>query len=477
MALASASSFVACRPKPAQPPSVVIVSFDTLRADRLNVYGYEGRVVSPFIDELAADAVLFENAVSASPWTTPAHLSLMTSLLPLDHGVTTPFFSLVGQLREKNLVHSLPDKVVTLAEALGAEGFATAAFTGGLTLDPSIGFAQGFDLYETSMFKITDPAMADMLGWIDAQQDRPFFLFWHTFETHDPYHVTHFLRDVVPEATAEEIERLLHRLMEAFSSGQSFAEERKQLDALAAAHPAIVEALYDGGVVRADRHLRLLADHLREIRRYDDTLIVLTSDHGEELGERGWKGIFGRHGHNLYQENVAVPLMLKLPGQSRGGTRVSAVARQIDIMPTVLDVMGVEVEIPGLQGSSLRAMWGTGDPGEERLAISEALAFEEEKKSVRSERWKYIVTIPPEDVARHGREYLPEQGYGAELYNMLADPREKTNLMGSGEAPAEVVGRLDQVLRDYVASPHQEPEQGEVSDDTIDRLKALGYVE
>jgi hypothetical protein len=137
--------------------NVVLVSIDTLRADRLGCYGYNRRPTSPVIDSLAEESVLFENYIASAPWTTPSHLSLFTSLYPSSHGVMTSFTEMWDGLEFGGTsYHKLPGSRVTLAEALAEKGFATAAFTGGGPMDPAIGFDQGFEVYDTSMFKLDD---------------------------------------------------------------------------------------------------------------------------------------------------------------------------------------------------------------------------------------------------------------------------------------------------------------------------------
>ena len=183
---------------PGGPPNLILISIDTLRADRLNAYGYDLRTVSPHIDALAADGILFENAITTSPWTTPAHVSLLTSLQPTSHGVVTPFAELREGLKGGGRFIRLPDSRTTLAEVLRESGFATAAFTGGVTLDPRIGFDQGFERYDTSMKKLGPASVGTLLEWIEGHGSQPFFLFWHTFEVHAPYLDTTFLGDVLP---------------------------------------------------------------------------------------------------------------------------------------------------------------------------------------------------------------------------------------------------------------------------------------
>ena len=152
-----ALAMLAC-PRPVEvsgPPNVVLISVDTLRADFLNAYGFDEHRVSPAIDRLAADGILFEQHIAASPWTTPSHMSLFTSLAPTSHGVNESFSSLRSGLR-RGTHKKLADARTTLAEVLQRAGYATAAFTGGITLIPQIGFDQGFDRFETSMYKLDD---------------------------------------------------------------------------------------------------------------------------------------------------------------------------------------------------------------------------------------------------------------------------------------------------------------------------------
>jgi arylsulfatase A-like enzyme len=491
--LAAIAAPAACRRPSA--PAVVLISLDTLRRDRLNCYGYQARKLSPNIDALAADSVVFDSAVAAAPWTTPSHMTLLTSLVPSSHGIMTPFTRLLQDLRN-GTVERLPEARTTLAEALASRGFATAAFTGGVTLDPAIGFAQGFSRYDVSMFKVRDEGMAAMKEWVTAQDGRPFFLFWHTFETHAPYLDTSFVREVAPEEVAREVEAALDELGRHFGRGPVPPEPMARLQALQTHHHALSNALYDGGVRSADRRVGELLQFLRAKGRYDRTLIVLTSDHGEELWDRGESGVFGVHGHSLYEEMVGVPLLVKLPGQSGRGTRVAPPAPAVDVMPTVLDVLGIpRATAPQMEGRSLRPMWEGREPAV-RLAFTEALAFDSEQKSVRTDRYKYVVEVPAPEVERHGRRFLPEKA-DARLYDLRGDPGEKTNLLAAGPLPAgaprpsagssapppapdgspgSLAQALDDRLRRYVVQHFGSAETATLPADTIEKLKALGYV-
>ncbi|MBW2278429.1 MAG: sulfatase-like hydrolase/transferase, partial [Deltaproteobacteria bacterium] len=244
-------------------PSVILISIDTLRADKLGCYGYRERETSPSIDALAADGVLFENFITSSPWTTPAHLSMLTALYPTTHGLTASFKEVKRDIQRKGKHHffKLPESRVTLAEALKESGFATAAFTGGVTMAPMLGFDQGFDRYDSSMFKLDERNVGRMLDWIRGQRGRKFFLFWHTFEVHAPYLDTRFLRDVVHGRQGR---KLAFQLLAATGKPRggldrlgkrANSQRHRQMEVLKESgrfYPKVCEALYTGGIRSMD---------------------------------------------------------------------------------------------------------------------------------------------------------------------------------------------------------------------------------
>jgi arylsulfatase A-like enzyme len=476
-----ASLVAACRgEKRALPDAgglVILISLDTLRADRLNCYGYAERAVSPNIDALAADGIVFENQITTSPWTTPAHLTLLTSLHPSSHGVTGSFRDLRTRLSRGRTFDRLPEARETLAEILLGRGYATAAFTAGVTLDPKIGFAQGFSVYDTTMEKLSADSVRKIEGWLDRHQGQKRFLFWHTFEVHAPYLQTTFLHDVLPaEKTREVVEDLAARA-HARDSHRGGYGLRKVLEKHQAFTKQVCDALYMGGVRSADHWVGELVKALRRRGLYDRALIVLTSDHGEELGMRSSGGIYDAHGHTMYDELLRVPLVVKLPGQRHARTRVKSVSSAVDVAPTILDLLSLP---PGreMQGRSLRSAWE--GPGEQAagVAYAEALGVEEEKKALRDTRYKYVLSIPAETVRRLGRRHVPADA-SAELYDLQADPEERTNLLVSPRSAelAPLAARLDQALRVHLSRQRGEAERVELSPETIERLKGLGYVQ
>lgn len=246
---------------------------------------------------------------------------------------------------------------------------------------------------------------------------------------------------------------------------------------------AVTGALYDGGVRWMDDALGRVVARLKTVGLYDQMLIVFTSDHGEELGDRRWPGkrypqwgIYNTHGHTLYEEMTRVPLLIKLPASKASGRRIGSVTRAIDVMPTVLEILGVRVDTP-LEGVSLRPLWtGNGETGS-RAALVEALAREEEKKAIRDDRYKYIVTVDANTVARYGRHYLPSPPGETELFDLLRDPGERHNLLVSPDplvrGRAEI---MDQALR-RMLTMRGRAETLDPSQIDTEGLRALGYVE
>lgn len=463
-----------------RPPNVVLVSVDTLRADKLNSYGYTARRTSPHMDELAEDGLLFEVHVAASPWTTPSHLSLLTGLTPTRHGVVGTYGALMAGLSGSARVERLAEAVSTLAEVLAAHGWVTGAFTGGATVDPRIGFGQGFEDYDTSMVKLDDASVGRLLGWIDAREGAPFFLFWHTFEVHAPYLDGRFLPDVLPAGHARELQERLARLPAAPDS-TSVSRATRILKRHNVFREDVVEALYDGGVRSFDRRLGELVKGLRRRGLYERTMIVLTSDHGEQLGEPGrpetpWgRGFYNVHGHTVYEELIRVPLILKLPGEGLRGRRFEDVTASIDVMPTILDVLGLPVPAE-VQGRTLRGLWENA-VRTPREALSEALAAGDEAKSLRGERYKYVVTVDAATVESRGRSFVPA-GVTGSLFDLHLDPGEERNLL-SGPSQPEQVRRaflMAAELRRRVEVVGR-PEMVTLSDEALKSLRALGYLE
>jgi arylsulfatase A-like enzyme len=459
-------------------PPIILISIDTLRADRLGCYGYRSRRVSPFLDALARESIVFEQHIAAAPWTTPSHLSLLTSRRPSAHGVTESFRQLNAGLTGPARLPVLPEDVPTLAQVLKRAGWATGALTGGVTMDPRIGFGRGFDVYDTSMFKLRAGNVRRLLQWVTAQGQRPFFLFWHSFEVHAPYLRGDFLPEALPPERARALSRALARL-ERHPERSSTIVGRRVLERHDAFNAEVTSALYDGGVLAMDRWIGRVIEHLRSRSLYDRSLIVVTSDHGEQLGGRG-RGFYDLHGRTLYDEMIRVPLIIKLPGQARAGTRVGVTTRAIDVMPTILDLAGVSGKGLGLQGKSLQPLWENPERASPRLALTESTSGPDELKSLRSDDCKYIMRIDRQHVRAEGRSSIPTDPAMRQLFALADDPHERSNLLGLPNPPAsaeETAARFDEELRARVGEAPGTVLTRAGDSKTLDDLRALGYLE
>ncbi len=364
------------RPAPATPvaepapraealPPIVLISIDTLRADRLPAYGYGG-VETPAIDALRRDGVLCRQAWSHVPLTMPSHASIFTGLLPPAHGVRDN----IGYRFDAG------EGVATLPRLLKQRGYATGAAVSAFVLRGAAGFADGFDLYEDSierreragaggLQRSGKETLASILPWLGERGEAPFFLFFHLFEPHTPY--------APPEPFAGRY-----------------------------ASP------YDGEVAAADEIVGELLATLRRLGVYERSAIVLLSDHGEGLGDHGED----EHGVLLYRESLEVPLILKLPGGAHAGRELAAPAQLVDVLPTLAELAGAAPP-PGLPGRSLLAMLEEAEPPPRQIyaeTFFPRLHF----------GWSELTAL------MEGRYQLID-GPDPELYDLAADPRQQHN--------------------------------------------------
>lgn len=302
------------------PPDVLIISIDTLRADRLGAYGYQ-RNTSPQIDAFAKKSVVFEGAIAESPWTLPSHVSMLSGLLPSSHGVTLQKSRIA---RETEL----------LAERLKSNGYNTYGYTDGAFLRGGYGFSRGFDRYESE-----HRGFEDRIGRVINQMQQqsaaaPAFYFLHTYDVHCPFNP--------PEP-----------FFGSFHSDNSESTPvKKQCGThfnkknLSPAQARYVSDRYDDGIRWADANLKKLFEFLTENGRWNKTVVIITSDHGEEFAEHGRFG----HKKTLYKEVLHIPLIIRVPGVAP--RRVSSLTGLIDIVPTVLELIGLTAP-GGLDGVSL----------------------------------------------------------------------------------------------------------------------------
>jgi arylsulfatase A-like enzyme len=427
--------------------NVVFISIDSLRPDHLSCYGY-ARKTSPNIDRLAREGVLFSNAFSTSSWTLPAHLSMLTSLYSLSHGVLTGNYSLD------------PERI-TLAEVLKKQGYATAGFVSAPYMDSIYGFDQGFDLYDDSINgtgkkenrhghkQITSPLLNNSIKkWLSENHQKRFFLFLHYFDVHYDYvppspFDTMFDPDYTGNVDARK-----------YSSNQTI---RYQMNSRDLAH---IIALYDGEIAFTDHHVGEIFSSLRELNIYENTLIVLTSDHGEEFFEHGRKG----HRHTLYDEVLRVPLIIKLPESRKQSHKMDQLVSLVDIMPTVLNALGLKPPEES-QGRNLL------DPNRPSDSFVYS-RLQQKLVSVRSSHAKLI-----RDLKKRNHEF----------YNLIKDPEEKLNLFDQAsiadlpEAKKHLFSLLDWLsIQQHVSQTLPRGKKNnkvKIDEGMKEQLEALGYIQ
>ena len=416
--------------------NLVLVSVDTWRADRLSLYGY-GRDTTPWLERWAKRrAVVFEQAVAAAPWTLPSHVSMLSGVGPLGHRVHHDIGGQRGM--------GLPE---LLAERLRRRGWSTLAVTGGAYLHPDFGFDRGFDTYvywaDRGKSKHELRSGVDRsLAWLgERPTGQPFFLFLHTYATHDPYraHQPHFDRwappalEWPPGANIALDSRVReppeHRKISHFV--RRHRGERQSLD-LPADQP-LLDALYDSGLAHVDQQLGRLLRGLDELGLRSSTLVVLTSDHGEALGDRG-----GDAGHEtLYDHTLRVPLIFAFPDRRAAGQRITAAVRSIDLVPTVLEALGLRDEAGDgkIEGRSLLGYIGAAAEGTSPLAeaTGPAWSYAAAPNHGLALRWenRFKAILDTDAWRRGGRRRI-------ELYDLEKDPTEEYDLLAGPDADPEL---------------------------------------
>jgi arylsulfatase A-like enzyme/Flp pilus assembly protein TadD len=417
--VAASLGLAGCARKPLAPPvarNLVLVTIDTLRADRVGCYG-NATVETPHLDALARDGAMAPEASAQVPLTRPSHLTILTGLYPSEHGI------------RDNVSPALDESIPTLPRILKGAGFTTGGFVSSVVLASQSGLARGFDVY-SDKFEIGpndarflntiqrrgDLPTGEAIAWLQGQKDHRFFLWLHLYDPHEPYEP--------PEPYASRYR----------------------------------DRPYDGEVAFADDLVGRLDAALGALGVRDETLVAVTSDHGEGLGEHGESV----HGFFVYQTTLRVPLVLRGPGIPRG-TRLPVTARSVDLVPTLLDFVGVAS--PGhLSGRDLApALRGAERPAEEASYAESLLPLIHygwsDLRALREGRWKYIQAPRPE------------------LYDLLSDPGEAHDL-ARGE-PSRVQAfrtAMDKRLEAERSLASRATNAAAVPEDLLEKLGALGYV-
>lgn len=463
-------------------PNVILVTIDTLRADHVSAYGY-GRPTTPNLDRIAREGVLFENVYATANSTNPSHVSIFTGTWVSTHRVSNTPAALA------------PGTVPTLAARLHDHGYRTGAVVSAVHLNAaSSGLGPGFDEYidtpRNSTERGAQESVALARAWVGEHAGQPFFLWLHLFDAHALYNPPPPFDSRFAARPSARLDVILQRLTreEFFARTPVPGAEREKLRGLFAApyldsiifngigltaeEVEYLVALYDGEIAYADAQLgRLFAD-LDRLKIAGDTLLVLTADHGEALGEHG---VYSDH-RTLYEEILRVPLILRWPGRLAAGRRVSDIARTVDIAPTVLEVAGLPGD-PVIEGRSLTRLLEGKEEGGPRPAYAELNHFF--AGTVTNHPWKLLIPrmqrvdeIVP-SAAQRARivQLLP---HAPALFDLRRVPREAASV--AAEHP-ELVDRLGRQREELANRAPLTPARvaPTVDPDTRERLRALGY--
>jgi len=401
-------------------PSVLLITLDTVRADHIGCYGYS-RIETPTIDRLASDGVRFENAYTQVPITLPSHAVILTGTYPMFSGMrdfTSP---------------PLPVSIPTLAEMLRRSGYQTAAFVSSFVLNAMWGLNRGFEVYDDDMGIDTnhprflfllarrgDYTTDRFLTWLGRNGNKPFFAWLHLYDAHSPY-----------------------RSPEPYHSRYS-------------GRP------YDGAIAFDDAQVGRVIDRLRALNLYDNTLIVLLSDHGESLGEHGES----EHGFFVYNATIHIPLVLKLPKQASRSLAVSQPVSSLDVASTVAQIC----KVPAAESGSLqgRSLLGTTVLGGLRAGPLQAV-YAESFYPLHSFGWHPLRALVTAEL-----KYIDAPR--PELYDLKRDPGERVNIVAGNSATATALrDDLTDMGRKF-AAPERNSLPATLDAETLEKLKSLGYV-
>lgn len=436
-------------------PNVLLISLDTLRAESIGSYGHE-RDTMPELGRLAARGVRFEHAQAPSNWTLPSHYSIFTGLTPAAHGVMPDLAETRGYINPNSQLNVRGSGLeVMLAESLRDVGYRTTAVTENGWVSAHFGFDQGFQIYRSAPAGSLPGTLSATLGELEATGERgPWFLFVHTYAPHQPYHAPAEFRLRWAErghvgfawpAGRPPIEDYYRFNSEHFSASLSDIEAFRDL--------------YDGQVAWTDTLVGSLVAWLEERGLLEQTLVVVTSDHGEEIFERGQFD----HGDTLFEEVTHVPLVVSAPGIVPEGRVVEGPVSLIDLPATILDLVGL-ADKHG-QGSSLVPLWQEGaDARSERVVFSLATGHGSEPLFA---AWRGSFKLIRRETAEGTRE---------SCYDLRLDPEESRPL------PASACGGLRDLLDQHLADSAEIREalgagSGAVDAETLERLRSLGYAQ
>ncbi len=429
--------------------NVVVVVIDTLRADKLRPFNPQTRVKTPAIDQFASDGAVFELAQAPENWTKPSVASILTGLHPQTH-------------QQKTGDAALPSSAELLSEHLQGEGFATGGFIANGYVSDRFGFDQGWDDYTNYIREEKSTEAKDVFddagNWIEAHKDGRFFAYIQTIDPHVPYDPPgKYLQMYDPSEYAGQIRpRMTGDLLEK-------AKRNPPQVVFDASDKRRLEALHDGEITKHDHFFGAFLERLSALGLANDTLIVVTSDHGEEFDDHGSWG----HGHSVYQELLHVPLMFRLPNRVPAGTKVGEAVSTLDISATVTDLLGVPAMAHN-EGHALVGLMLGEAPSQPAVAFSD---FQDDRRVITTGRWKLIL----------------RGNLTSTMFDLVADPMEKNQLDASAFPIGRRYSRMllgqflgasdrgDWLSADQKGGTQLERENAEMDDTIRDQLRALGY--
>ncbi len=464
-------------------PNILFIVMDTTRADHFSCYGYK-RETTPHIDQIAGEGVLFKNAVSPSSWTLPSHASMFTGLFPVEHGTG-------------HVSSHLPPGIKTMADFLKAEGYKTLAYSNNPWVSFFTGLSRNFDDFQEGWKKYDDRYFYEMLynnavqfmrrhdptwqvrdhgaartteyvkKWIRKHHQSPFFVFINFMEPHLPYDPPEPYKSLYLPTDITDGD--VRKFSPSSKDVRGFLVERerdpKEL--------SVIDALYDGEVRYVDEKIGELYELLKELDIIHNTLIIITSDHGDNLGDHGIVG----HAFGLFNTLIDVPLILRYPEYFEPGTVVEEKVQTTDIFYTVLDAVGVKGHSSKLNlGRSLIQRINGNDYQDFLIA--------EHDKPVNALRWANNLGIDARHVDKdqrtiimNGYKYIETSLGEEELYHLDQDPTESENILQEyREVAADLKTLLTGVYAE-VPSLHAVPEDRQMDRETMEQLKSLGYMQ
>ena len=413
--------------------SIVLITIDTLRSDHLPCYGYRNKI-APNICKLAKSSILFTNAISQSSWTLPAHASILTGVYSHQHKAESFY--------KRDKIQMISTEYEYLPELLRQNGYSTAGFVSAFYVGPEFGFDRGFESFNTinagskmiTSRRITDNAIT----WIEKTDDK-FFLWLHYYDPHHKFRY-HKMSDKIYTRQVDEKTNLKYKGWNVHPYNKKFFEKNREK----------YTTLYDGEIFFVDYFIQQIIDTLSKSGKMEDTILVITSDHGESFNEHGLVG----HDNQLYANLINVPLIIHIPGARP--RRINKIVETKDIMPTILESIGLEKPSYIQENSLFNAR---------DFAFSEIYNRNKNKRiSLVSDRYKLIYTYNDEVI---------------ELYDLKEDPGENHNI---AEENKDIVEGLFKEMpkslseNETIIESENDSRQVELPDDIKKRLKSLGYI-